>query len=67
MLLNPHSVKKIWIAIKKHTGYVLRSPFLPFLALIGLIAITMTGALGGAIVYGPNVDPVVKFVYSLFF
>lgn len=58
---------KIWITIKKHTGYILRSPFLPLLALIGLITITMTGALGGAIVYGPNVDPVVKFVYSLFF
>ncbi len=58
---------KIWIAIKKHTGYILRSQCLPLLALIGLIAITMTGALGGAIVYGPNVDPVVKFVYNLFF
>lgn len=59
--------RKIWIAIKKHTGYILRSPFLPLLALVGLVSITMTGALGGALVYGPNVDPIVKFVYNLFF
>jgi uncharacterized membrane protein len=37
------------------------------LAIIGLLAVTVTGALGGAIVYGPNVDPVVSFVYNLFF
>ncbi len=37
------------------------------LALIGAAAITITGALGGIIVYGPDIDPVAKFVYSLFF
>ncbi len=34
-------------------------------ALIGLTSITITGALGGAIVYGPNIDPVVTFIYNL--
>jgi uncharacterized membrane protein len=38
---------------------------IPVIALIGLAAITITGALGGAIVYGPDVDPTVKFIYSL--
>jgi uncharacterized membrane protein len=37
------------------------------LALLGMIAITVTGALGGTVVYGPGVDPVAAFVYSLFF
>lgn len=37
------------------------------LALVGLVAITITGALGGAIVYGPDVDPVVKMIYGWFF
>ncbi|MCR4323099.1 MAG: hypothetical protein NUV61_03350 [Candidatus Azambacteria bacterium] len=37
------------------------------LALIGLTAITITGALGAAIVYGPDADPIVKIIYSLFF
>ncbi|MHB1316513.1 MAG: DUF2231 domain-containing protein [Minisyncoccota bacterium] len=35
------------------------------LAFIGLITLTITGALGGAIVYGPDVDPVVNFIYSI--
>lgn len=35
------------------------------LSILGLIAVTITGALGGAIVYGPNVDPVVNFIYKL--
>ena len=37
----------------------------PALALVGLITVTIAGALGGAIAYGPDVDPVVKVVYSL--
>lgn len=36
------------------------------LALGGLIAITITGGLGAAIVYGPYADPVVTIIYSLF-
>lgn len=36
-------------------------------ALGGLIAITITGALGAAIVYGPDADPLVAIIYSLFF
>lgn len=34
-------------------------------ALAGLAAITITGALGGAMVYGPEADPVVKMVMEL--
>ncbi len=47
------SVLKRWIAIP--------------LALMGIITITITSALGGIIVYGPDVDPIAKFAYSLFF
>lgn len=32
------------------------------LAVVGLIAVTYTGALGGAMVYGSNIDPVVHFL-----
>ena len=39
--------------------------FVPLLALLGLIAITITGGLGGAIVYGKDVDPIVSFIYKL--
>ncbi|HUZ93261.1 MAG TPA: DUF2231 domain-containing protein [Candidatus Paceibacterota bacterium] len=37
------------------------------MALAGFIALSITGALGGIIVYGQNVDFMTKFVYSLFF
>ncbi len=35
----------------------------PLLAFAGLIAILATGALGGAIVYGPEAEPFIKFIY----
>jgi len=40
---------------------------IPLLALLGLVLIIITGGLGAAIVYGPNVDPFVNFIYSIFF
>lgn len=33
------------------------------LSIIGLVLVTVTGALGGAIVYGPDIDPIVSIVY----
>lgn len=36
------------------------------LALSGLIALTITGALGGGLVHGPDADPVVALAYRLF-
>lgn len=35
------------------------------LALVGLMSVTITGALGGAISHGPDTDPVVTYVYNL--
>jgi uncharacterized membrane protein len=45
---------------------LLRSPILPMAALLGLIAITLTGALGGAIAFGPSADPWTPYVLKLF-
>jgi TctA family transporter len=39
---------------------------LVIMAIILLGAIAITGALGAAIVHGPEVDPVVKYIYTLF-
>lgn len=36
------------------------------LALIALVSITVTGALGGSIIYGSEKDPIVKLIYSVF-
>lgn len=35
------------------------------ISIIGLVAVTITGSLGGAIVYGPDADPVVSFIYKI--
>ena len=43
-------------------------PFVSALAsALGLVAVTITGALGGALVYGPDVDPFVSLIYRLLF
>ena len=35
------------------------------LAVVGLALITITGGLGASIVYGPGIDPIVTFIYTL--
>jgi hypothetical protein len=37
------------------------------LAILGLVTLLITGALGGAIVYGVAGDPFTAFVYKIFF
>ena len=44
---------------------ILQAPLAITLALLGLVVITITGALGGTLVYGPNIDPVVKLVNQI--
>lgn len=36
-------------------------------SVVGLVLLTITGALGGALVYGGDVDPVVSFIYNLLY
>ena len=47
---------KIWTIKVNIANYILNSYIPIILALIGLATITITGALGGAIVYGPDID-----------
>ncbi len=57
---------RIW-SFKKYIAHlILDTWFLPVLAFLALIGMFITGALGAAIVYGPNADPFVYFVYHLF-
>jgi hypothetical protein len=51
----------------KIQSIVLNVYIAPLLALLGIIAVTITGALGGAIAHGADTDPVVQMIYSLFF
>lgn len=59
--------KKPWARIVKIAKWIIDTPASLVLAFIGIIGITITGALGGAMVHGPEVDPFVSFVYHFFF
>jgi uncharacterized membrane protein len=53
--------------LKKISDIILNPWIAGILAFVGIVLLTFTGALGGAITYGPDVDPVVQFIYNLFF
>ncbi|MFZ1075111.1 MAG: DUF2231 domain-containing protein [Minisyncoccia bacterium] len=55
-----------WRLKKKVTHLTLDKGWLPALALLGLVGVIVTAALGTAIVYGPTLNPFVTFVYTLF-
>lgn len=64
--LSESFLAKIWNLLLMVTSKIMNNSFIMIiLALLGLGAITITGALGGAIVYGPDVDPIVSFFYYL--
>lgn len=65
--ITASSFAKVWSGLMKLVSFIFNKPVIIALAFVGLVAITITGALGGAIVYGPDADPVVHFVYTLFF
>ena len=50
--------------LKKILNYTVESFLMILPALAGLVCIVITGALGGAIVYGPDIDPFVRIIYS---
>jgi len=55
------------LRLKEYLAHlVLDTWVLPVLAFLALVGMTITGALGAAIVYGPDIDPAVSFVYHLF-
>ena len=58
---------KIWSLKKFVVHKVFSGPVIILLAILGLIALLITGALGGAIVYGVSGDPFTAFVYKLSF
>lgn len=58
---------KAYNILIKISNFISRTNFVIILAISGLVLLTLTGALGGLIVYGPNADPLTQLVYQLFF
>lgn len=54
---------KYWQLLLKVKDVVMRFGFL--FAIAGLVAITVTGALGAAMVHSPDIDPIVRIIYNL--
>ena len=61
------TLQKIWNVLKKIEWLLIETPLVYVIVLAGILCITITGALGGTIVYGPDIDPLANFVYHLFF
>jgi uncharacterized membrane protein len=63
----PAFLRKAWGILEGVNQAIFKTPILILGSIAGLILITIVGALGGAIVYGPEVDPIVSFIYHLLF
>ena len=72
------STKNVWerlklvpqrarIFLERVAHIILRTPLTYILVIIALTTLSLVGALGGILVYGPDMDPVTKIVYWMFF
>lgn len=66
LALAYHAVWLKWKPVEKMAGTILSAPFAIPLALIGLALVTITGALGGGIAFGPDIDPLVTLIFGVF-
>ena len=55
----------IWLALVKIQSAVLNTPLAVVLAVLGFVSVTITGGLGGIMVYGDKADPFFAFFYHL--
>ena len=58
-------IAPFWRLLTQLSDILLKKNLVIVLAIIGLLTITITGALGGAIAYGPDIDPAAQFFYNL--
>lgn len=63
----PQWMQKISLLKQRVATCLLRTYIRVPLAIVGFVALSVAGALGAAIVHGPDADFMVSFVYGLFF
>jgi hypothetical protein len=56
----------IWTLFKRISNFILNPQISVILALLGLVAISITGGLGGVIVFGRDFDPLMNPVLNFF-
>ncbi|MCX6757736.1 MAG: hypothetical protein NTZ44_02555 [Candidatus Nomurabacteria bacterium] len=65
-LIQEIKIDKIKTFLVKLENILCSGTFSKILSILGLIAISVTGILGGAIVYGASADPFAGFILKLF-
>jgi hypothetical protein len=63
----PKEIKSFIFTLSTFCNRLIQKRVLIITSIIGLILITITGALGGVLASGIDVDPIASFVYYLFF
>lgn len=63
----PETLRESWNALITLERTIFIAPILIAGAILGFLLLTVTGALGGALVYGTDTDPIVKFVTDLLY
>ena len=61
------SKNELFVAACHIQQFIFEKNIIILLALVGLVLITITGELGGLIVFGPNIDPMSQFLFNTFF
>lgn len=67
---HPSLFHRIWEKTrfgKSLVSKIIGTPITPALAVLGFLGLSLTGALGAILVYGPQFDPVTSLVYNLLF
>jgi hypothetical protein len=57
----------MWMMKIRVAHFIVETPFVILMAVLGLICITITGGLGGTMVYGTQADPFFGIIYKLMF
>lgn len=60
-------IKKLLAFLADIASIILETPIAPVLAILGFLGLSLVGALGATLVYGPDFDPITSFVYQIFF
>lgn len=60
------AAEKVWAFCVKVADRIVSAPVAVPGSILLLALIVITGSLGGALVYGPDIDPAVAFVYRVF-
>lgn len=66
-VMDKANLSLLWRILIGYAHIVVETPLVVVMALAGLICITITGGLGGIMVYGTTADPFFGMIYKILF